>query len=397
MNPIDNVRLVALREIQVRARSRAFLLSTAFILLVAVGGIGGARFAGDIFGEFEPRYDLGIVDADPESMAATVHDVAARLDIDLDVHIFDADGEANDALIAGDVDAVLIDREFLRFAEAVSDQLNVVANEAVRLVRLPAQLEDLGLTFEEIQPILQPAPLQTSVIDAPDDDEIGSLVVASVSAIFLFIAIITYGQWVLIGVVEEKSSRVVEVLLSAVRPYQLLAGKILGILALGGIQLAVLAIAGGSTLFLAQEVELPAVAIQGIFAAALWFLLGLVFYGFCFGVAGALVSRQEEASNVTLPITLVLTGGYMFTIISVVNDPAGTAAIVVSLLPFTAPLAMPVRVALGEAAAWEFVLSVTFMFAAIGVAIWLGGRIYTGAILRMGPRVALREAWRFGR
>ncbi|MDZ7728716.1 MAG: ABC transporter permease [Dehalococcoidia bacterium] len=397
MRPLENIRLVALREIQVRVRSRAFRYSTMFIVALIVLGTTGARFVEDVFENFEPSYTLGIVDEDPAELESAVRETATTLDVDVDTETYASEGAAETALDEGDVDAVLFERERLRFGDTVRDQLTAVANQAVQSIRLPERLEELGINEQDLQGLFQAEPLETSVAGEGNDTEAASFAVASATAVLLFISIMTYGQWVLQGVVEEKASRVVEILLSTIRPYELLAGKVLGILALAGMQLAALLATGIAMVAFNPDIQLPAVALQGLIAAAVWFLLGLVLYGFIYGCAGALISRQEDAGNVTLPFVAVLTAGYMITVIGVVNQPDSLLARVLSIVPFTAPLAMPARVAFGGVGILEFALAVVLMVLTILFVVALGGRIYAGAVLRVGPRVALRDAWRLGR
>ena len=397
MTVLENIRLVALREVQVRIRSKAFLISTGIIMLVMVAGFGGAGLAEEYVGEFETAYDVGVVGQEAGATADALRETADRFGMEFNVVTYDSLGDAESRLADGGIDAVLVDRTELLFHGDTYDDVAVVSTEAVRQLELPARLDELGLSVEDLQPILQPSPLETTTLEPGDDVETASVVVAFGAMVLLFVAIVTYGQWVLNGVVEEKSSRVVEVLLSTIRPYQLLAGKVAGILALALGQLTILLALGLFMSVVSPDREIPAVAAWGVAAAAIWFVLGLIFYGFAYGVAGALISRQEEANHVTLPLMIMLGAGYFLTNIFVLNEPGGTGAMVTSLIPFTAPIAMPVRVAFGEAAPWEFLLAVGIMLVTILGAIVVGGRIYAGAILRIGPRVALREAWRFSR
>jgi ABC-2 type transport system permease protein len=397
MTSLQIIRLVAMREVVVRGRSKGFIISTAIIVVAIIAGSLAFQFADRFFDDLESRYQLGILDVEPDPAFEAALDAASRFGLVIDATTFDDLEEAELALADGDVDAVLIDRRSIRFHGQLIDQLWAVATEAVRVLRLPGQLDELGLTYDELLPILEPAPLEVSIMEPEEEVDAASFVVASAATILLFVAILTYGQWVLLGVVEEKSSRIVEVLLSTIRPYQLLAGKVAGILVLAMFQLVVLLVVSLAMLTALHDMSIPAVAAWGVAAAVVWFVLGLVFYGLAYGVAGALVSRQEESSNVVMPFVVLLGLGYFATIAGVMNNPSGTLAIVVSLVPFTAPIAMPVRVALGEVTAWEFALSVLLMLATIVVAVRLGGRIYAGAVLRVGPRVALRDAWRFSR
>ncbi len=208
-------------------------------------------------------------------------------------------------------------------------------------------------------------------------------------------AISIYGGFLLVGVVEEKSSRVVEVLLSRLRPTELLAGKIAGIGLVGLAQFAVVAASALIALATSGNTLAPKTTPGTIGWILFWFVLGYGFYSVLFAAAGSLVSRQEEAQSMTFPITAVLLLGYFFSF-GAVQSPDSAAALVGSLVPPTAPMVMTVRIANGGVAWWQIVLSVLLMLATIYGMVQLAGRIYAGAVLRIGRRVKLREAWRGG-
>ena len=203
---------------------------------------------------------------------------------------------------------------------------------------------------------------------------------------------IAYGYWVSMGVVEEKSSRVVEVLLSKLRPAQLMAGKILGIGLLSLVQLLLFGVVGLGVALLTGTVDLPGAAVGTIAIVLGWFVLGFAL----FAAAGALASRQEEVQNTASPMTFVLIASFVLAVQTLPN-PDGLPAVIGSLVPLVAPLIMPVRIAAAEAAAWEIALSVALMVASITLLIPLTGRLYTGAILQTHKQTKLREAWRAAR
>jgi ABC-2 type transport system permease protein len=188
----------------------------------------------------------------------------------------------------------------------------------------------------------------------------------------------------------------VEVLLAAVRPVQLLAGKIIGIGLVGLLQLFII---GGIGLVVAlafDRIVLPPGAAGTIGLILVWFILGYAFYSCLFAVAGAIVSRQEELQNTVTPLNLVLVASF-FLAFSALQNPDGTLAQVASYLPPVAPLVMPPLVAGGTVPAWEVALSVLITLATIVALVPLAGRIYSGAVLRTGARVKLGAAWAAGR
>ena len=196
--------------------------------------------------------------------------------------------------------------------------------------------------------------------------------------------------------VEEKASRVVEVVLSTIRPKNLLAGKVIGIglLGLGNLLLTV-----GIGLGVAQVTGAIEVDGEIIGAAALalaWFMVGYAFYACAFACAGALVPRQEELQSTMTPLTLTILVAF-FVAFAVLENPDGTLAHVTAFIPMTAPMTMPPRIAAGDAPAWEIVASLAVTIGASGALIPLAARIYSGGILRTGSSLKLREAWRAAR
>jgi ABC-2 type transport system permease protein len=192
------------------------------------------------------------------------------------------------------------------------------------------------------------------------------------------------------GVVEEKASRVVEVLLSAIRPSQLLRGKILGIGVLGLTQLSLIGLIGFATALGVGRIDFPGGALGAIAVVLLWFLFGYAFYASLFAVAGSIVSRQEDLQATMTPLSLVIIASFFLGIQSV-SSPDSTLATVSSLMPWSAPLSMPSRIMLGQASLGFALLSASISIAATAVLIPIATRVYANAVLRPG-KVRLREA-----
>jgi len=215
--------------------------------------------------------------------------------------------------------------------------------------------------------------------------------VAFGAAILLYVGLVFAGSWVASGIVEEKSSRVVEVMLSAVRPEELLAGKLLGIgvVALGQVAAAVAAavtagLATGS-LDLPNGIAVAAVSVFG------WFVLGYALYACAFAVAASLVSRQEDLPAVTTPLNAVMIAAFL-TAMTAAERPDGLPARMLSLVPPFSPLLMPVRVAAGGVAAWEPAVAVLLALVAIAAAVRVAGAVYARSALHAGARIPLRAA-----
>ena len=232
------------------------------------------------------------------------------------------------------------------------------------------------------------------IVAPPSDDQSSAVILATAGIILMFIGIFTYGQWVLSGVVEEKQSRVVEVLLSTIRPRDLLVGKVLGIATLAMGQLAALVIVGLAASQILGQLVLPPTTVGAIAQMVLWFVLGFLFYSTAMGTLGSLASRPDEANNAAMPVTMSATLCYVVTLVVVIQSPSGILAQVMTFIPFSAPMVVPIRVALSAAQPWEVVGAVLVMLAAIYLLFELGGRVYSGAVLQSGSRMKLRDAWR---
>jgi ABC-2 type transport system permease protein len=126
----------------------------------------------------------------------------------------------------------------------------------------------------------------------------------------------------------------------------------------------------------------------------IWFVIGYTLYSTMFAVLGALASRMEEASNATTPVSLLATGVYLVGLLVVPNDPDGTIARIGTLFPPSAPMIVPLRAAFGAIEPWEAILAAVLALATIWGLFVVGGRVYSGAVLRIGGRVRLRDAWR---
>jgi ABC-2 type transport system permease protein len=207
----------------------------------------------------------------------------------------------------------------------------------------------------------------------------------------LYSLLILFGQFVAQGVVEEKASRVVELLLATMKPWQLLAGKIIGLGVLGLAQIVVIAAVGVGGALAFDLVEIPGDLVSTAVGVVAWFVLGYAFYAAIFAVAASLVSRQEDLGTVIMPTTLILIAAFVVGIQGAAN-PDGTLATVTSFVPGLSPLVMPVRQAAGDVAWWEVGLAVLLMLVAIALVVRLGGRVYAGALLRTGGKTKIRDA-----
>ncbi|HUL02709.1 MAG TPA: ABC transporter permease [Gemmatimonadales bacterium] len=227
-----------------------------------------------------------------------------------------------------------------------------------------------------------------------------SFSLAYLMGLILYTVILVYGVNVKSSVLEEKTTRIVEVLLSSVRPFSLLAGKILGVGAVSLLQLAIWGVAGralanwGAGLDGSGPLAIPHVsaATAAIFLA--YFIGGFLLYSAMFAAVGALSSTEQEAQQAQQPIALVLVGSVL-SMFALLNEPNSTLAVTLSLLPFSSPIAMPVRWAAGDLPPLELVASLALLVAGIVVVTWVASRIYRVGILMTGKRPTIRELVRW--
>ncbi|MGY1809865.1 ABC transporter permease [Blastococcus sp. SYSU D00669] len=377
------VRLVAGREISTRLRDKGFLISTAVLLLLVVGVMAFQIVVNS--GGSSTR--IGVVGSSATLEPALVSQGEA-FGTDVEVRALADEDAARRAVDDGDVDAAVIDPEGADprlLVQTEGGETQALVETAVAAVSVAAQLQQADVTLDP------PPRVDVVALQADGEDRTQATVVAIVGVGLLYFLLIMFGQFVAQGVVEEKASRVVELLLATMKPWQLLAGKILGLGLLGFGQIVILGVVGVVGALAFDVVDVPGQVLGTVVSVVLWFVLGYAFYASVFAVAASLVSRQEDLGSVLTPTTILLVAGFIIAI-QAAGDPASTLATVTSYVPGLSPLVMPVRTAAGEAAAWEIGLAVVLMLVAIALIVRLGGRVYSGALLRTGGRVKLREA-----
>lgn len=381
------VRLVARREFVERIRDKGFLISTGITLLILVILIGAGAFLGD-----PTRFDLGIQGEASRTLGDGVADAALALDVEVAVRVLGDGAAAERAVRDGEVDAAIVDGEMVLVrseppARLVSLIQSVYAQERVR-----EALEAEGLTRDEAIEALDQPDLPVTALDPVSDRRREYAAVGFIGVLALYGQLFAYGYWVAAGVVEEKASRVIEVLLATVRPSQLLRGKILGIGVLGLVQLFLIGAIGFGMSQLAGSLRFPAGSLAVIGVVLFWFVLGFFFYATLFAVAGSIVPRQEDLQSTMTPLSILIVASF-FVGIAANEDPSSTLAVVASLLPPSAPLVMPSRIVLGEAPPWQILLSVALSVGATLALIPVATRIYERGALR-GGKVRLRQALR---
>jgi ABC-2 type transport system permease protein len=378
--------IVARREFVERARDRGFQVSTAITLLLLTGVIViSAAF------NRPTSLDLVVVGEGSEALGRDVRAAADALGIEVTVREL-AEAEARRAVDAREADAALVDAAQIVVRAEPPDQLVGLIQAVSIRERSRRALVTAGLTPEDVDAALLQAPLPVDALEPVDSRSRETATVVFLGVLLLYGQLFAYGYWVAAGVVEEKSSRVVEVLLATVRPSHLLRGKILGIGLLGLGQLLLIGLVGLIASAAVGTLDFPSGAVATIGLVLGWFVLGFFFYASLFAVAGSIVTRQEDLQTTMTPLTILILGSF-FIGLSATSNPDSTLATVASLLPFSSPLVMPTRIALGEAATWEVVASIAISVGATAAVIPIATTIYSRALLRPG-RVRIRQVLR---
>jgi ABC-2 type transport system permease protein len=379
------VRLIASREISARLRDKNFIISSIVIIVLLVGTLGLQV----VLNSGSDTTRVGVVG--DSALEAAIQAQGKALDVDVTVKALDDEDAARAAIEDDDVDGVLIAEEGqqpeLLVEQSAGGSLQAVVQGAVAQLSLSEQLASVGISALEVPAV------SVTALDPQADQDGQRVVVAIIGIGVLYGLLILFGQFVAQGVVEEKASRVVELLLATMRPWQLLAGKVVGLGLLGLAQIVVITVVGVTGALAFDLVDIPGDLVGTAVGVVAWFVLGYAFYASIFAAAASLVSRQEDLGTVVMPTTLVLVVAFVIGI-QAASDPSGTLAVVTSYIPGVSPLVMPVRQAAGDVAVWEIALSVVLMLVAIGLIVRLGGRIYAGALLRTSGKTKIRDALR---
>ena len=391
---------VARREIVERARSKAYLITTGLTILIVLGLI----VIPDLFGSGTDESTVGSVGSGNDAIIATAVELGNADDdpgeppsIAIETVEFDDRQAAITALENGEVDAVLVDGEEV-IVEGIGgfggSSFIQGLQRAAGTVQIQTVIEEQGQEAADIIDILTSDPMETTTLNAGDPEESDSrTAVAYFGLLLLYLAVLLYGTWILTGVTEEKSSRVVEVLLSSIRPWQILGGKILGIGSLAMVQLLGTIVIAVVALRVTGAFDLPPIEVGAVLNLLLWFVIGFLIFAVLFGAAGSLVSRTEDANTIAMPMSMAAVVGF-FVSITALNDPDGAIATIFTFVPITAPFVVPVRTALQAIPLWQYTAALVISIASIGVLTYFAGRIYAGGLLRYGGRVGVREAWR---
>jgi ABC-2 type transport system permease protein len=282
--------------------------------------------------------------------------------------------------------------------QALAYQLNVL-DKSSRLGLTPAQTSSLFA-----QPQFSDVNLSQVQSARSQSEMVAGYILAYAGNILIYIAVLLYGMGVAMGVAEEKGSRIMEILVNAATPFQLMVGKIIGIGAAGLTQMACFVAVGIGALLLQIPLQavllgsntgllnlnITGVSITLLLLLLVYFILGFLLYATLFAAMGALVKRQDEVQNAVAPLTMLLVVGYIVSFFGI-YIPDATWIKVISYVPFWTPTTMLVRIAAGGVASWEIAFTIALMIVAIFVCAFIAARIYRFGVLMYGQKPGLGQ------
>ena len=397
LSPARSVALIARREFVTRVRTRVFIIGTGLVLLALAGYVVFQQLVLSKQGPVN-TYTVAYL-GEAQSLADPLAAVAKALGGTIERREVGDQNQAETQIRKGDLDLLIrgsADSPQVVVRDQLSPTLHSLLQAIVRQRALDSQLAAAGLNPAAVEAKVASATVQVQTLQPVGGHRIELVAAGFVVALFLYVALLTYGTFIAQGVVEEKANRIVEILLSTVRPGHLLVGKVVGIGLVGLLQFTVVGVFAFILTAVAGIFSVPAAAASVILSGLLWFVLGYFLYAILFAAAGSLVSRQEEVQSAVFPITMLAIISWLLAIgvLTPMFDgtPMSSTGVALSLVPFFAPVLMPTGVATGDIAPWQAVLGVALTLVTSAAATWLAARIYANSVLRLGARVKLRDA-----
>ncbi|MBS3939974.1 MAG: ABC transporter permease [Actinobacteria bacterium] len=400
------VLLVAQREIRQRLRSKAFVGTTALLAVVVLGaavvftsGVGPFGDQGDAGADDEVTapVEVAVVGELSEPARAAITASAGAEPVWLEV---DDLGAARQAITDGAAFAVADGGRRLLARQPSGPFESPVPFGTVEALGIAVSMEAAGADAAEVDAALRPVAIQIETVQTGEgvdaETAAGRFAVAYGGSFALYMALAFFTQIVATGVIEEKGSRVVELMLPAVPPRQLLGGKLLGLGLIGTAQMVVIVVPALVYVLVRQPDLLPPGTGASLASVVVFFALGFALYAGVTGGLAALASRVEDLQSVIMPLWAILIVAFMLSF-PTLGAPDSTLAVIATFVPFSAPFVVPVRLALVELPLWQAALSGLIVLVSAGLLTMLAARLYEGSILRGGGKVGYRAAWRGAR
>ncbi|HUC04967.1 MAG TPA: ABC transporter permease [Acidimicrobiales bacterium] len=386
---LGDVGLVARREVLERVRGRLFRVGTIIILLAVVAAIVIPSIKG---GPAKPQR-AGVVGPLTISLERIVTATAAHVGVSVDLSHEGSVRQADRALAAGSIDFYINDGKSIVTEDPLSSKGTSDTTTVIRAISdelgIQAAYERAGLSSSQVSSLEGARPLP--VVSVKPGSNGAAQTTSVIGAILLFVMLSQYNTWILMGVMQEKASRVVEVLLAAVRPLQLLGGKVLGIGIVAMSQAALIVAVALITAAATGSDLLHGTGPLQLVSDLVWLVLGYAFYCWMFAAAGSTAERQDQVQTLVFPLSLPSLLGYIMALTTAGTGSPSLFFKVLAFLPPTAPFDMPVLVGLGQTTWWQFMAAVLFSLVGTAGMAMLAARIYRRAVLRTGTRVKVRE------
>ncbi|MGD1032937.1 MAG: ABC transporter permease [Candidatus Dormibacteria bacterium] len=407
LSPRRAVYLIARREFATRIRGKVFVIGTvvavALLALYAVLQLA-------VIDRINTTTTFRVAFSGPATALAQPLETASR-SLGFKLHVSDIATEAQGRadVRAGSLDALV---EGTPGAPRVVVQTGIDPTLQAALVSIAKQhvlstdLSAAGLSPTTVEGQINAVSLRVDTLQPATAAQLQGPIIGFVMAFALYVFIGIYGGVISQGVVAEKASRVVEILLSTVRPGQLLLGKVIGIGLVGLLQLGIIALCGLLFTVPTGVLALPGAAIGAVLIGVMWFALGFILYALMLAATASLVSRVEEVSSATVPVTMLMIVTWLLAYVVAIpaidavtgggSTPHGLATLttVLSLIPPFTPVLMSIRMAAGEAPLWQALLALVLVLASICGVTWLGARVYANSVLRFGARIRILDALR---
>ncbi len=415
MAPVRNIWLIARREFVERGKTGAYLVSTLFMMAVLLGSTLLPAYLQQR--DKTQALEVVLLDRTGQVSGPLQQAVAAAAKaqeqagqpvqkVTLQVESGDESTFVEKARTGG-TPVLVVEGTFPTAVKArlLSSNVSTLGSAGAVLGPLEQIVRAARIAERKIDPavageILRPMQVETKHLAADggerDREKFNQSVTTVIGFVMMiYLVLIMNGSFVFSGVLEEKISRVVEVMASAVKPSEMLAGKILGLGSLGLVQFFGMAATWvGGTVWAASVTHMPpeTPSVGVVLLALLLLTLGYLLFASLMAGAASTLSRMEDSQTLLMPITMLIAIPMMF-LTSVISDPNGSTAVLLSLIPFSAPLIMLVRVMLGTVPPWQLALSLGLLVAGTYLCIRIGARVYRAAMLVHGSRPSMKQLW----
>lgn len=412
MNHMNKFWVVLSQTYMTRFKSKSFIITTA-LFLVFILGLGNIDKIIDLFNSDEEVSEPIIAIIDETDVYGDYLENIESQSVQFNVAT-DSKEALNEAVLAGDIEGVLIltpddlspFNATLYLEDVLNNYIEYEVAEQLQQLKVKVMTEEADIDEQVLQAIYQPVPFQLQAIQKADgttsrtEEEIsGARGLVYVMLFLLYFAVITYGQMIATDIANEKTSRVMEILISSSSPVSQMFAKIIGIALLGLTQISIL-IATGFFVIEMRKNDLDGdffeffgfsdIPVSVYVYALVFFLLGYLLYATLSAMLGSLVSRMEDVGQLMFPVIILIVIAFMVSMFGL-ESPESTVVTVMSYIPFFSPLVMFLRVGLLGIPFYEVMISIGILLVTIFILGYIGARVYRGGVLMYGGGFKLRD------